>query len=103
MGDGLLDGLTSEQVHMVRHLVELLRRANESLARAPVVAQASVVAPGVVGVHPRSLLSVTEAAGMLGIGRTHVFQLLGRGDLESVSIGRRRLSRCRQLNGTCDR
>ena len=85
MGDGLLDGLTSEQVHMVRQLVELLRRANESLARV------AAVAPVELAGHPRSLLSVTEAAGMLGIGRTHVFQLLGRGDLESVAIGRRRL------------
>ena len=91
MGDGLLDGLTSEQVHMVRHLVELLRRANESLARAPVVAQASVVEPVEPVGHPRSLLSVSEAATVLGIGRTGIFQLLGQADLESVAIGRRRL------------
>jgi excisionase family DNA binding protein len=37
------------------------------------------------------LYSVTEAAVMLGIGRTNVYSLLASGDLRSVKIGGRRL------------
>lgn len=37
------------------------------------------------------LLSAEEAAEMLGIGRTFVFELIANGRLESITIGRRRL------------
>lgn len=36
------------------------------------------------------LLDVDEAAEALGVKRTHLYQLLGRGELESVKIGRSR-------------
>ena len=35
----------------------------------------------------RLLLTVDEAAGRLGLGRTKVYELLRRGDLASVRIG----------------
>ena len=37
------------------------------------------------------LLSAEEAAEVLGIGRTFVFELIAKGRLESIKIGRRRL------------
>ena len=37
------------------------------------------------------LLSVDEAARLLGIGRTVVYRLLSQGDLRSVKVGGRRL------------
>jgi excisionase family DNA binding protein len=40
---------------------------------------------------PRRLLSVQEAAGELGIGRSLIYELLFSGALRSVKIGRRRL------------
>ena len=37
------------------------------------------------------LCPVEEAAQLLGIGRSQLFELIGRSELESVKIGRRRL------------
>lgn len=37
------------------------------------------------------LLSVDQAAGQLQIGRSLLYELIGRGQLRSISIGRRRL------------
>lgn len=37
------------------------------------------------------LLSVTEAAEVIGVGRTKAFELLAAGELEGVLIGNRRL------------
>jgi excisionase family DNA binding protein len=37
------------------------------------------------------LCSTEEAAQLLGIGRSQLFELLARSELESVKIGRRRL------------
>jgi excisionase family DNA binding protein len=37
------------------------------------------------------LCSTEEAAQLLGIGRSQLFELLARAELESVKIGRRRL------------
>jgi excisionase family DNA binding protein len=39
----------------------------------------------------QQLYSVTDAAKVLGIGRTVLFQLIGEGRLVSVRLGRRRL------------
>ena len=36
------------------------------------------------------LLTVVEAAAMLGVGRTTMYELLARGDLVAVRIGRAR-------------
>ena len=38
----------------------------------------------------RMLYSAEEAAELLGIGRTFLFQLLATGEIDSVKIGRRR-------------
>lgn len=35
--------------------------------------------------------SIEEAAQSLGVGRTTVYELMNRGDLESVKVGRRRI------------
>jgi excisionase family DNA binding protein len=40
--------------------------------------------------RPRLLLTVEEAADLLGIGRTMAFGLIRDGDLETVQIGRLR-------------
>jgi excisionase family DNA binding protein len=40
--------------------------------------------------RPKVLLSVDEAATALSIGRTFVYQLLMRGEIVSIKIGRRR-------------
>jgi excisionase family DNA binding protein len=37
------------------------------------------------------LVTVEEAARLLGVGRTTMFELIGRGDVASVRLGRRRL------------
>ncbi|MEM9654350.1 MAG: helix-turn-helix domain-containing protein [Actinomycetota bacterium] len=37
------------------------------------------------------LFSVDQAATVLGIGRTNVYALIGRGELRSVKVGGRRL------------
>lgn len=42
----------------------------------------------------RLLYSVSEAAGMLGLGTTKIWELIARGDLKGVKIdGARRISR----------
>ena len=41
-------------------------------------------------VFPRLLLRVEEAADLLGLGRSKVYELLAAKQLESVSIGRSR-------------
>ena len=41
--------------------------------------------------EPAMLFAITEAAVILGIGRTNVYALLKRGELRSVKIGGRRL------------
>jgi excisionase family DNA binding protein len=40
---------------------------------------------------PDRLLSVDEAATMLGLGRSLAYDLIGRGELRSIVVGRRRL------------
>lgn len=40
---------------------------------------------------PERLLDVDEAAAALGLGRSKVYEVIGRGDLKSVKVGRRRL------------
>ena len=39
------------------------------------------------------LCSIPDAATALGLGRSKIYQLIGEGQLETVSIGRRRLVR----------
>ena len=41
--------------------------------------------------EPAMLFAITEAATILGIGRTNVYTLLKQGQLRSVKIGGRRL------------
>ncbi len=39
---------------------------------------------------PRLLLDVTEVAQILGLGRSHVYSYVMRGELRSLKLGRRR-------------
>lgn len=39
------------------------------------------------------LCSIPDAAAALGLGRSKVYELIGEGHLQTVSIGRRRLVR----------
>jgi excisionase family DNA binding protein len=41
--------------------------------------------------HGVELLSIPEAARRLGIGRSRVYEEIGRGTLRSLKVGRRRL------------
>ena len=41
---------------------------------------------------PPELLSIERTSRQLGIGRTAVYDAIGRGDLRSVKVGRRRLT-----------
>jgi excisionase family DNA binding protein len=41
--------------------------------------------------RPPELLSIEQAAQRLGIGRTATYDAIGRGELRSIRIGRRRL------------
>ena len=43
--------------------------------------------------RPRLAYSIPEAAELLAIGRTYVYDLIRRGDLPTVKSGRRRLIR----------
>ncbi len=66
-----------------------VREAVDALAAAllaAVRAQAQPVAAG-----PEKLLSVTEAADALGIGRSALYDLIGRGEVRTLKVGRRRL------------
>jgi len=44
-----------------------------------------------IGISEKILLSAEEAALLLSVHRSTIYDLLGRGDLASVRIGRRRL------------
>lgn len=39
------------------------------------------------------LCSIPDAAAALGLGRSKIYELIGEGRLETISIGRRRLVR----------
>ena len=41
--------------------------------------------------RPPELLSIAQASQRLGIGRTAVYDAIGRGELRSLKVGRRRL------------
>lgn len=51
----------------------------------------------------RLAVSVEEAAQMLGIGRSKVFELLKEGSLPSIRIGRRRLISCTEIRAFLER
>ena len=42
-------------------------------------------------VEPALLLKVEDAARLLGVGRTTLFELIGQGRIQTVRLGRRRL------------
>ena len=48
------------------------------------------------------LVTVEEAARLLGIGRTTMFELIGSGDVKSVRLGRRRLIARKSLESFID-
>lgn len=48
------------------------------------------------------LFSVRETAGILGIGRTKLYELIGGGQLETVKIGKRRLVRASSIRAIAE-
>lgn len=63
-------------------------------ALRPIVAQLvdeALAARRATADAPDRLLGVEDAAGVLGIGRTAAYELIARGSLRSVKVGRRRL------------
>ena len=52
--------------------------------------------------NERLVLSVTEAAELLGISRTHAYELVTRGELPSIRLGRRVLVPLRPLERLVD-
>jgi excisionase family DNA binding protein len=48
------------------------------------------------------LVTVEEAARLLGIGRTTMFELIGSGEVKSIRLGRRRLIARRSLEHFVD-
>ena len=66
-----------------------VREAVDALAAALLAAIAEQARPVAAG--PERLLSIPEAAEALGIGRTAVYDLIGRGELRTLKVGRRRL------------
>jgi excisionase family DNA binding protein len=48
------------------------------------------------------LVTVEEAAHLLGVGRTTMFELIGRGDVKSIRLGRRRLIARKSLESFVD-
>ena len=49
------------------------------------------------------LCSVREAAQMLGIGRTKIYDMLAKGDLTSMQIGTRRLVKIDSIKALIER
>jgi excisionase family DNA binding protein len=49
------------------------------------------------------LVSVQEAARMLGIGRTSIYQLINSGELQTMKLGRRRLITIESLRRVTER
>lgn len=62
----------------IRELVEALAESMRAEAAA-------------VPATPDRLLSIDEAATMLGLGRSRVYQEIGAGRLKTIVVGRRRL------------
>jgi excisionase family DNA binding protein len=61
------------------------------------MAEGSAQDAAVNDVGAKLVYSVTEAAALLSVGRTTVYQLIGSGELRSVKIGTRRLVARRDL------
>jgi excisionase family DNA binding protein len=49
------------------------------------------------------LCSILEAAQLLGVGRTKIYDLLWNGEIESVKIGSRRLIKVDSINELVER
>ena len=49
------------------------------------------------------LISISDACKALGIGRSKVYELVGEGSLETVTIGRRRLVRTESIKAFADK
>ena len=70
---------------MTDSLAQTLRESVRAIVREELAAAMARPAP------PVELLSVETFAERAGIGRTLAYDLIGRGDVRSVRIGRRRL------------
>ena len=66
-----------------------IRAAAEALVLALVAAVRAEATPEASA--PERLLSINQAAATLGIGRSALYEAIGRGDVMSIKVGRRRL------------
>lgn len=66
-----------------------LRTSAAGLAEAVLHKQTGAPQSGSAGGAGHAVLSVTEAAQVLGISRSHAYDLVARGDLPSIRLGRR--------------
>jgi excisionase family DNA binding protein len=64
-----------------------LRLVRQTVTRAPIAPEAQIINLTIEN-DEKLLLTVVEAAGRLGIGRTLMYELLGSGQIESVHVGR---------------
>lgn len=67
--------------------LRLVTPRDRRTVQAPTVADEQVINVTLVP-DERLLLSVNEAARLLGIGRTLMYELLGSGEIDSVHVGR---------------
>jgi excisionase family DNA binding protein len=66
-----------------------IRAATDALAAAILAAVRAEAVSNDAG--PEQLLSIDQAAGLAGVGRTSIYAAIGAGRLRSVKVGRRRL------------
>ena len=59
--------------------------------RSPVIVMTPALSVKPSEKDPALLLKVEEAARLLGVGRTTLFELIGQGRIQTVRVGRRRL------------
>lgn len=66
-------------------------RLEAALAELAAAIRDEVAAAAIPPAAPERLLDVDEASAALGIGRTALYGLIGRDEIRSITVGRRRL------------
>lgn len=53
-------------------------------------------------IHPVENITIVQAVHMFGIGRTKLYELIQRGDIEAIKLGRRTLVRAQSARAFID-